>query len=101
MTMDDNKDSSGIARYPVGTCPILSSDGRSVLTDSLGRRSYTTSIAYGPSVGKNIMLGYLPREFAKEGQKLITEYFGEPYPITVEALGCKPLYDPLNQLPRS
>ena len=101
MTMNNNIDSNGIARYPVGTCPILDADGKSVLVDSLGRRSYTTSIAYGPSVGKNIMLGYLPHEYAHEGQQLMMEYFGEPYPITVDAVGCKALYDSSNQLPRS
>lgn len=101
MTMTDNVDRNGVARYPVGTCPILDPDRREVLVDALGRRSYTTSIAYGPSVGKNIMLGYLPREYAVEGRELVMEYFDEPYPIRVEAVGCKALYDPGNLLPRS
>ena len=101
MTMTDNVDRNGVARYPVGTCPILDPDRREVLVDALGRRSYTTSIAYGPSVGKNIMLGYLPREYAVEGRELVMDYFDEPYPIRVEAVGCKALYDPENLLPRS
>ena len=101
MTMTDNVDRNGVARYPVGNCPILDPDRREVLVDALGRRSYTTSIAYGPSVGKNIMLGYLPREYAVEGRELVMEYFDEPYPIRVEAVGCKALYDPGNLLPRS
>ncbi len=101
MTMSDNTDRHGMARYPVGTCPILDPDRREVLLDSLGRRSYTTSIAYGPSIGKNILLGYLPCDYAVEGRELVMEYFDEPYPIRVEAVGCKALYDPSNRLPRS
>lgn len=101
MTMTDNVDGNGVARYPVGTCPILDPDRREVLVDALGRRSYTTSIAYGPSVGRNILLGYLPREYAVEGRELVMEYFDEPFPVRVDAVGCKALYDPENRLPRS
>ena len=101
MTMTDNIDGNGVARYPVGTCPILDPDRREVLVDALGRRSYTTSIAYGPSVGRNILLGYLPREYAVEGRELVMEYFDEPFPVRVDAVGCKALYDPENRLPRS
>ena len=100
MTMTDNKDAAGIARYPVGPCPIVDPATREVLVDEVGRRSYATSIAYGPSVGKNIALGYLPKAYATEGQKLLLEYFDEPFPIKVEMVGCKGLYDPENRLPR-
>ena len=54
--MESNVDANGIARYPVGQWPILDPDSREVLIDELGRRSFTSSIAYGPSVGKNIAL---------------------------------------------
>ncbi len=101
MTMTDPTDCRGMVRYPVGTCPILDPATRNVLVDSLGRRSYTTSIAYGPSVGKNILLAYLPQEFAVKGRDLLMEYFDEPYPVRVEAVGCRGLYDPGNRLPRS
>ena len=101
MTMTDNTDSNGVARYPVGTCPIIDPDSGEVLVDELGRRSYTTSIAFGPSIGKNIMLGYLPKEYAETGRKLVMEYFDEPFPIQVEAVGCKALYDPANELPKT
>ncbi len=100
MTMTDNKDAAGIARYPVGPCPIVDPATREVLVDEVGRRSYATSIAYGPSVGKNIALGYLPKAYANEGQELLLEYFDEPFPIKVEMVGCKGLYDPENRLPR-
>jgi glycine cleavage system aminomethyltransferase T len=98
MTMTDNLDSKGVARYPVGQWPILDPNSNEVLIDDVGRRSYITSIAFGPSVGKNIALGYLPNEYAKVGQKLIMEYFDEPFTIKVEAVGCKALYDPDNTL---
>jgi len=69
--------------------------------DSKGRRSFTTSIAYGPTVGKNIALGYLPHELASVGGKFLIEYFGEQYPVTVTGVGYKPLYDPENLKPKS
>ena len=101
MTMTDNVDAKGVARYPVGQWPILDPATNEVLVDERGRRSYITSIAYGPSVGKNIALGYLPREYAQEGRELKMEYFEEPFPIKVEAVGCKGLYDPANELPKT
>lgn len=49
--------------------------------DELGRRSYTTSIAYGPTIGKNIALAYLPWSHCQVGRKLNVEYFAETYPV--------------------
>ena len=72
-----------------------------VPVDSKGRRSFTTSIAYGPTVGKNIALGYLPFELAKVGNEFNLEYFGETFPISVAGVGYAPLYDPENVKPRS
>jgi glycine cleavage system aminomethyltransferase T len=100
LTLDDNHDARGVARYPVGHSPILDRDSGEVLVDALGRRSYVTSIAYGPSVGKIIALGYLPVTHARVGQVMNMEYFGEHYPLTVEAVGYRALYDPDNRLPR-
>jgi len=101
MTMNSNVDSEGVARYPVGTSPIMDLETGKTLIDSQGRRSYTTSIVYGPTVGKNIALGYLPIEYCIEGQQLAIEYFGEQYTVTVESVGYKPLYDPQNLKPKS
>ena len=101
MTMRDNVDARGVARYPVGAWPILDPASGEVLVDSLGRRSYATSIAYGPSLGKNIALGYLPHEYCQQGRELALEYFCEHYPLTVEAVGYRPLYDPDNLKPKS
>ena len=101
LVMTDNVDAKGVARYPVGVLPIMDPETGETLVDALGRRSFTTSIAYGPSIGKNIALAYLPWADAREGRKLIVEYFGESYPVEVAAVGYKPLYDPENLKPRS
>lgn len=101
LVMDSNTDATGVARYPVGICPILDADTRETLVDALGRRSYTTSIAFGPTVGKNIALGYLPHDKAVKGGKFLIEYFGEQYPVTVAGVGYKPLYDPENLKPKT
>jgi len=101
MSMVNNIDSAGVARYPVDTSPIMDPETGATLIDSQGRRSYTTSIAYGPTVGKNIALGYLPYEYCQEGRTLLIEYFGEQYQVHVESVGYKPLYDPENSKPKS
>ncbi len=101
MTMAKNVDASGVARYPVGTWPIMDPETGEVLKDELDRRSYVTSVAYGPSLGKNIVMGYLPYRYCQEGRQLMLEYFHESYPLNVEAVGYRPLYDPENERPRS
>jgi glycine cleavage system aminomethyltransferase T/glycine/D-amino acid oxidase-like deaminating enzyme len=101
LVMTDNVDAKGVARYPVGTLPVIDPETGETLVDGLGRRSFTTSIAFGPSVGRNIALAYLPWEFCQEGRKLAVQYFGETYPVEVAGVGYKPLYDPENTKPRS
>lgn len=101
LVMTDNVGRDGVARYPVQTMPVLDPDGGEVLVDSLGRRSYTTSQAYGPSVGRNIMLAYLPWDYCQKGRRLTVTYFDEPFPVEVAAVGYEPLYDPENLRPRS
>ncbi len=95
LTLDDPTSSSGVKRYMLGREPILTSDGRPLI-DAKGRRSYVTSAGSGPSVGKHILLSYLPPEFAVVGTKLLVEYFGEHYPVTVAVAGATPLFDPDN-----
>ena len=101
LTMVDNIDSQGVARYPVGTSPIIDPATGNSLIDSEGRRSFITSIAYGPTIGRNIALAYLPFEYCQQGRELQMEYFGESYPVKIEGVGYKPLYDPENLLPKS
>ena len=81
---------SGIKRYPLGREPITLRDG-TPLTDAKGRRSYVTSAGAGPSIGKYILLAYLPPEHAVEGsQELAVEYMTERYPVTVDVVGPRP-----------
>ena len=101
FTMSDNVDSKGVARYPVGQCPIIDPTTGEVPVDSQGRRSYLSSMAFGPTIGKNIGLGYLPSDIAEVGREFVMEYFNESFPIKVEAVGYGALYDPENKLPKS
>ena len=101
LVMTDNIDAKGVARYPVGTLPVMDPETGETLVDQLGRRSFTTSIAYGPSIGRNIALAYLPHGWCQKGRKLAVQYFGETYPVEVAGIGYEPLYDPENAKPRS
>lgn len=100
LTVDDNTAKSGFKRHMMGREPILTPDGRP-LEDKHGRRSYATSAGSGPSVGKTILLSYLPPEYAKVGVKLAVEYFAEQYPVTVAVVGSTPLFDPENKRMKS
>ncbi|MBI5829771.1 MAG: glycine cleavage system protein T, partial [Chloroflexi bacterium] len=95
-TVDDNTSKSVIKRYPQGCEPILTLDGKPI-EDAHGRRSFVTSAGSGPSVGKSILLAYLPPDYAKAGTKLLVEYFGEHYPVMVAVAGNAPLFDPENK----
>ncbi|RFC68077.1 MULTISPECIES: GcvT family protein [Mesorhizobium] len=101
LIMTENVDSRGVARYPVGSMPVMDPATGETLVDELGRLSFTTSAAYGPTVGKNIALAYIPREYAQEGRKLTVEYFDERFPVEIVAVGYKSIYDPENLKPRS
>ena len=101
LIMTDNVDANGVARYPVGRLPVMDPETGKTLIDELGRRSYTSSIAFGPSVGKNIALAYLPWDYCQKGRKLIVSYMDEIYPVEVYGIGYKPIYDPENLKPRS
>ncbi|MDN3555562.1 GcvT family protein [Halomonas maura] len=101
LTLEDHHDPRGLPRYPVGHAPILDPESGEVLVDALGRRSYVTSFAFGPSLGKTIALGYLPAEVAREGDRVFMEYFGERYPLRIAAVGYQPLFDPENLRPKS
>ena len=91
LTLDDPK------RYPLGREPIVREDG-SPLTDAKGRRSYATSAGMGPSLGKYILMAYLP---PGDHGKLAVEYMGERHPVTVEIVGSRPPFDPDNERIRS
>ena len=100
LTVDDHTSKSGVKRYMLGHEPILTRAGE-VITDGKGRRSYVTSAGSGPSLGKYILMGYLPPEHAVTGNELAVEYMGERYPVTVITNDSTPVFDPENARVRS
>jgi glycine cleavage system aminomethyltransferase T len=60
-----------------------------------------TSAGAGPSLGKHILLAYLPPERANVGEELLVEYLGEQYPVTVATNDSTPVVDPENTRIRS
>jgi glycine cleavage system aminomethyltransferase T/glycine/D-amino acid oxidase-like deaminating enzyme len=99
LTVDDHVSASGELRYMLGGEPVLSVAGEP-LTDARGRRSYVTSAGAGPSVGKHLLMAYLPPQQAVAGTALQVEYLGEQYPVTVAVAGSTPLFDPSNERAR-
>jgi glycine cleavage system aminomethyltransferase T/glycine/D-amino acid oxidase-like deaminating enzyme len=95
LTVDDHTSSSGVKRYMLGREPVLSLRGEP-LVDAEGRRSYVTSAGAGPSIGKHILLSYLPPEHANVGESLLVEYMAEHYPVTVATNDSTPVFDPEN-----
>ena len=100
LTVDDHRPDGGEARYMLGGEPVLSAAGER-LVDAKGRPSYVTSAGSGPSVGKHLLLAYLPPAEAVEGNRLQVECFGTVYPVTVAVAGSTPLFDPDNARVRS
>jgi glycine cleavage system aminomethyltransferase T/glycine/D-amino acid oxidase-like deaminating enzyme len=100
LTVDDHTSQSGVRRYMLGGEPILTRGGEP-LVDRRGRRSFVTSAGAGPSLGRHILMSYLPGEYAVLGGELAVEYMGERYPCTVAAVGATPLFDPDNARIRS
>jgi heterotetrameric sarcosine oxidase gamma subunit len=100
LTVESHVSADGSSRYMLGGEPILALDG-SRLVDAKGRPSYVTSAGSGPSVGKHLLMAYLPADVAVEGTPLLVEYMGERYPVTVARASATPLYDPDNSRIRS
>jgi glycine cleavage system aminomethyltransferase T/glycine/D-amino acid oxidase-like deaminating enzyme len=96
LAIDDHSPNGGVKRYPLGREPITLPDG-TPLTDAHGRRSYVTSAGAAPSLGKHILMAYLPPEHAEAGTRLAVEYMHERYPVTVEIVGSRPPFDPDNE----
>ncbi len=96
LSVLDHTSASGEKRYMLGMEPILTMDGHTI-SDSHGRRAYTTSAGSAPSLGKHLLMAYLPPEYAVEGTKLLVEYLGEHYPVVVERASSTPLFDPSNE----
>jgi glycine cleavage system aminomethyltransferase T/glycine/D-amino acid oxidase-like deaminating enzyme len=96
LAVDNHVSSSGERRYMLGREPVLTLSGDPIV-DRKGRRSYVTSAGAGPSVGKHLLMAYLPPMYASVGTQLKVEYFGEYYPVTVVVAGSTPLFDPSDE----
>jgi glycine cleavage system aminomethyltransferase T/glycine/D-amino acid oxidase-like deaminating enzyme len=93
LTVEDHTSAAGIARYPQGGEPILTLDGQRIV-DSHGRPAYVRTAGSGPSVGKHLLLAYLPSDLAVVGSDLLVEYMGEHYPVKVATNGRSGVFDP-------
>jgi glycine cleavage system aminomethyltransferase T/glycine/D-amino acid oxidase-like deaminating enzyme len=91
LTVDSHASADGTPRYMLGGEPILTLDGAR-LVDAYGRPSVVTSAGSGPSVGKHLLMSYLPAELSAVGTPLLVEYLGEQYPVTVASQGA--VFDP-------
>jgi len=94
LTVEDHVSASGVARFMMGgNEPILTIAGERIL-DSRGRVSRVTIAAMGPSVGKYLLLAYLPPEHAVVGTSLQVMYQNDLFPVKVARVGSQPLFDP-------
>jgi glycine cleavage system aminomethyltransferase T len=96
LTVDDHTSASGVKRYMLGGEPILTRDG-GTLTDGHGHHPYVTTAGSGPSLGKHVLLAYLPPAEARIGNQLAVSYMEELYPVTVGSVDSTPLLDPSNE----
>ena len=95
LAVEDHTSTSGTKRYMLGGEPILTADG-GVLTDDHGHRPYVTTAGSAPSLGKHLLMAYLPPAQATVGTQLAVSYMEELYPVTVAAADATPLFDPNN-----
>ena len=92
LTVEDQTDALGRKRHMMGgNEPILDLDGERIV-DSHGRVSRVTSAGYAPSVGKHLLMGYVPNERAAAGAQLQVMYMNELFPV--EVVGSGSAFDP-------
>ena len=96
LTVDDHTSASGVKRYMLGGEPILTRDGKP-LEPNHGHHIYVTTAGSAPSLGKHLLLAYLPAEHAVIGNQLAVSYMEELYPVTVGSIDATPLLDPKNE----
>ena len=92
LTVDDQAGESGMLRFPAGSSePILTLEGER-LVDAKGRESFVTSASAGPSLGKYLLLAYLPIDQTAPGNKLQVQYMNERFPVSVAPRSA--MFDP-------
>jgi glycine cleavage system aminomethyltransferase T len=96
LTVEDHTSKSGTKRYMLGGEPILTRDG-GTLTDGHGHHPYVTTAGSAPSLGKHVLMAYLPPEQAEIGTELAVSYMEELYPVVVRSVDATPLFDPANE----
>jgi glycine cleavage system aminomethyltransferase T/glycine/D-amino acid oxidase-like deaminating enzyme len=95
LTVDDHTSANGGKRYMLGGEPIRTRDGGE-LTDGHGHHPYVTTAGSAPSLGKHVLMAYLPPDQAVVGNQLAVSYMEELYPVTVGSIDATPLFDPNN-----
>ena len=95
LTVEDHTSKSGVKRYMLGGEPIVRRDG-SLLTDGHGNHPYVTTAGSAPSLGKHVLMAFLPPQEAVVGNELAVSYMEELYPVVVAANDATPLLDPDN-----
>jgi Glycine cleavage system T protein (aminomethyltransferase) len=94
LSMLSHTSAEGIDRFPTGgNEPILTVDGERIV-DARGRVSRVTTAGAAPSLGQFLLLAYLPPEHAVEGTELRVMYMNELFPVRVERVGSRPVFDP-------
>jgi glycine cleavage system aminomethyltransferase T/glycine/D-amino acid oxidase-like deaminating enzyme len=96
LAVDDHTSASGVKRYMLGGEPIMTRSGEA-LVDGHGHHSYVTTAGSAPSLGKHLLLAYLPPDQARVGNELAVSYMEERYPVTVVCNDATPPFDPDNE----
>ncbi len=96
LVVEDHTSASGVKRYMLGGEPILTRSGET-LTDGHGRHPYVTTAGSAPSLGKHLLMAYLPPLEAVIGNELAVSYMEELYPVTVGSVDATPIFDPTNE----
>ncbi|MDH2415926.1 FAD-dependent oxidoreductase [Nocardioides sp. CER19] len=96
MAVDDHTSAAGTKRYMLGGEPVLTRSG-APLTDDRGAHPYVTSAGPAPSLGKHLLMAYLPPDEAVVGNELAVSYMEELYPVTVVSTDATPAFDAANE----